>query len=294
MENNNKVKIVECPRDAMQGLHEFIATDVKAAYINSLLSVGFDTIDFGSFVSPKAIPQLRDTAEVLSKLNLNGNVSKLLAIIANVRGAEDAIKFEQISYLGFPFSVSETFQKRNTNSTIAESLITISQVQNLCIKNNKELVIYLSMGFGNPYGDDWNSDIVMHWVYKMNEFGIKIISIADTVGVANEEDISFLFKKLIPAFPHIEFGVHLHCKPDNWYKKVDAAYKNGCLRFDTAIKGYGGCPMADDELVGNLATENVIQYLKKQNVNTSVNIGLFNEVIGKADAMFNQKKISIG
>lgn len=247
----------------MQGLHDFIPTDIKAAYINGLLEVGFDTIDFGSFISPKAIPQLRDTAEVLSMLDLSQSNSELLAIVANLRGAEDASGFNQIKYLGFPFSVSEEFQKRNTNSTIEESLKRVEEIQRLCVNRNKELVIYISMGFGNPYGEPWNADIVIKWVKKLSDMGIKTIALADTVGVSNPENITHLFTHLIPEFKEVEFGAHLHSHPSTWYEKVDAAFKSGCQRFDSALKGIGGCPMAKDELVGNLATENIVGYFDK-------------------------------
>jgi hydroxymethylglutaryl-CoA lyase len=258
------IKIIECPRDAMQGIKHFIPTELKTEYINALLQVGFDTIDFGSFVSAKAIPQLTDTKEVLEGLDLSQTKSKLLAIIANVRGAEEAVKYEKINYLGFPFSISETFQIRNTNSTIEQSLVTVEQIQNLCMLNNKELVIYISMGFGNPYKDEWNPELVIHWVNKIVDMGIKTISLSDTVGVTNPESIGYLFSNLIPAFPAIEFGAHLHTLPNNWEEKIKAASDNGCKRFDGAIKGYGGCPMAEDELVGNMPTENLLYYFKDQ------------------------------
>lgn len=283
---NNKVKIIECPRDAMQGLHDFIPTDVKADYINTLLKIGFDTIDFGSFVSPKAIPQLRDTAEVLSKLDLSYTSSKLLAIVANVRGAEDALKFEEISYLGFPFSISETFQKRNTNSTIEQSLANVDLMQELCVKHSRELIIYISMAFGNPYGDAWNADTAINWVNKITSLGIKTIALADTVGIATPHDIDYLFTNLIPEFKHVEFGAHLHCTQQNWKAKTNAAFESGCRRFDAAIKGYGGCPMADDELTGNLATENLIQYLEQKNVETGIDKKRFTEALIKAEPVF--------
>ncbi len=280
------VKLIECPRDAMQGKHEFIPTDVKAAYINSLLKVGFDTIDFGSFVSPKAIPQLRDTAEVLGMLDVSTTKSHLLAIVANFRGAEDASHFDQIKYLGFPFSVSQEFQKRNTNSTIEESLIRVSEIQELCVKKNKELVIYISMGFGNPYGETWNADIVIRWVKQLSRLGIKIMALSDTVGVSNPENISHLFTHLIPEFPQIEFGAHLHSHPSNWEEKVNAAYKSGCTRFDSAMKGIGGCPMAEDGLVGNLATENLVAYFDKINESLTLDRDAFTTSLLKADATF--------
>lgn len=270
-----KIKLIECPRDAMQGIHDFIPTDLKAKYINELLNVGFDTIDFGSFVSPKAIPQLQDTAEVLSKLDLTKTNSKLLAIIANLRGGETATSFDQISYLGFPFSISETFQQRNTNSSIETSLQTVEQLQNLCVKSNKKLVIYISMAFGNPYGDIWSEEVALSWVDKIAKLGVGTIAMSDTVGVAKPEDISAIFKHLIPAMPNVEFGAHLHCTFENWESKVEAAYNSGCRRFDSAIKGYGGCPMAEDELVGNLATENLLSYLNKKEISTGIDMDAF-------------------
>jgi hydroxymethylglutaryl-CoA lyase len=258
--NPQKIKLVECPRDAMQGWTEYISTSKKISYLNSLLKVGFDTLDFGSFVSEKAIPQLRDTREVLAGLDLSGTTTKLLAIIANTRGALEASEFDEISFLGFPFSVSEEFQKRNTNSTIEESLLRVEEIQSICKKKNKSLVIYISMGFGNPYDDPWNAEIVIHWIKKLVELDIKIIALADTIGISNPENITHLFSKLIPEFQSIEFGAHLHSNPANWKEKIIAAEKSGCLRFDSALKGIGGCPMASDALVGNLATENIVNY----------------------------------
>lgn len=269
------MKIIECPRDAMQGIDEFIPTDQKIKYINALLKVGYDTIDAGSFVSPKAIPQMRDTAEVLKKLDLSTTKSKLLAIIANLRGAQDAVQFDEVSYLGFPFSISETFQIRNTNSTIAESLVRVEEIQQLCVKHNKQLVVYLSMGFGNPYGDEWSSDIAIHWSYKLYEMGIRIIALSDTIGVSNPGNITTLFSALIPALKDVEFGAHLHTTPDKWEEKVKAAYGSGCRRFDSAIKGYGGCPMASDKLTGNMPTENLLNYFKKENIPLSLNMDAF-------------------
>lgn len=280
------VKLIECPRDAMQGLHDFIPTATKAAYINQLLKVGFDTIDFGSFVSPKAIPQLRDTAEVLNLLDLSTTKSKLLAIIANTRGAEDAVNFEEINYLGFPFSISETFQQRNTNSSIEQSLKTVEDIQNLCVKHNKELVVYISMAFGNPYGDLWNSEIVIDWTKKLADLGIEIIALSDTIGVSNKENISYLFKNIIPEFATVEIGAHLHTTPTTWYEKVDAAYQNGCRRFDGAIKGFGGCPMATDKLTGNMPTENLISYFTENQINTTINQEEFNTALIKAIQVF--------
>ena len=258
--NKIKIKLVECPRDAMQGWPVYIPVEKKIKYLNALLKVGFDTLDFGSFVSPKAIPQLRDTHEVLKGLNLSKTNTKLLAIVVNTRGAQEAIAFDEITFLGFPFSISEEFQRRNANSTIEESLIRVDEIQSLCIKNNKKLVIYISMGFGNPYGEPWNTDIAIKWVKRLVQKDIKIISLADTIGVSNPESISKLFSSLIPEFPAIEFGAHLHSNPANWEEKIIASDKSGCHRFDSALKGIGGCPMADDKLVGNLATEKVINY----------------------------------
>lgn len=280
------IKIIECPRDAMQGLHNFIPTETKIKYINQLLKVGFDTIDFGSFVSPKAIPQMADTAEVLAGLDLSNTNSKLLAIIANLKGAENAVQYEQIKYLGFPFSISETFQMRNTNSSIAQSLETVKAIQALCVKHNKELVVYISMGFGNPYGDVWNTEIVEKWVMEMHLLGIKIISLSDTIGIANPESISYLFKHLIPTFKTIEFGAHLHTTPNTWQEKIDAAYQNGCLRFDGAMKGFGGCPMAADDLTGNMPTENMFFYFEKQKLQTGLNNTEFLNALQLANQVF--------
>lgn len=254
------VKIIECPRDAMQGWPEFIPTADKINYLNTLLRVGFDTLDFGSFVSPKAIPQLRDTAEVLEGLQLENTSTKLLAIVANARGATEAAAFPQIKYLGYPFSISETFQQRNTNASIEESLHRVEEITALCAAHGKEPVIYISMGFGNPYGDAWNPDIVIHWVKKLSGMGIRIIALADTVGVSTPESIRHLFSSIIPEFPGVELGAHLHTHPATWKEKIDAAYESGCRRFDSAFNGIGGCPMADDRLVGNMATEHLIQY----------------------------------
>ena len=254
------MKIIECPRDAMQGIPEFIPTDKKITYINQLLKVGFDPIDFGSFVSTKAIPQLKDTAEVLSGLDLSDTSSKLLSIIANIRGAEDACNFEEITHLGFPLSVSEEFQKRNTNKSIDESLNTVEDIQNLSVKNNKELVVYLSMAFGNSYGENYHAEIVAELTQKLHQLEIEIIALSDTIGVSEPDNIAPLFSTLITEYPTIEFGAHFHTNPDKWEEKVDSAYKNGCRRFDSAIKGYGGCPMADDDLIGNMPTEKLISY----------------------------------
>jgi hydroxymethylglutaryl-CoA lyase len=281
------VKLIECPRDAMQGIKShFIPTEAKAQYINALLRVGFDTIDFGSFVSPKAIPQMRDTAQVLSKLDLSKTESKLLAIVANVRGAEDASKFEEIKYLGYPFSISENFQMRNTGKTISESTVALDKILSIASKNNKEVVAYLSMGFGNPYGDPWNVEIVAEWTDKLAQMGVKIISLSDTIGSSTPEIITYLFSNLIPLYPTIEFGAHLHTTPTKWFEKVDAAYKAGCNRFDGAIKGYGGCPMAKDELVGNMPTEKLISYFNQQKSDTNINAMSFESAYNEALKIF--------
>lgn len=263
MEPIKNIHLVECPRDAMQGWKHFIPTEKKIAYLQALLDVGFDTLDCGSFVSPKAIPQMADTAEVIGKLSLINSKSKLLTIVANVRGAEEAVTFEQISYLGFPFSISPTFQMRNTNSTIEESLGRVEEIQELCIKNRKQLVVYISMGFGNPYGDAYNEDLVRYWMGKLTDMEIGIISMADTVGLASSEQVSSILNSLIPQYPTTQIGVHLHSTATNWKAKVDAALQAGCLRFDGALKGIGGCPMADDELVGNMDAELMIPYFEE-------------------------------
>ncbi|MGB5462668.1 MAG: hydroxymethylglutaryl-CoA lyase, partial [Aureibaculum sp.] len=268
----DKIKLIECPRDAMQGIKMFIPTEIKATYINKLLKVGFDTIDFGSFVSPKAIPQMRDTADVLSRLNLDATESKLLAIVANVRGANDAATFNEIDYLGYPFSISENFQMRNTAKTIDESIIILGEILNIADKNNKEVVAYLSMGFGNPYGDPWNVEIVAEWTQKLAGMGIKILSLSDTIGSSTPEIIAYLFSNLIPLYPKIEFGGHLHTTSTKWEEKVNAAFNAGCLRFDGAIKGYGGCPMAKDELTGNMPTEKLLSYFNDRGHNLELNI----------------------
>jgi hydroxymethylglutaryl-CoA lyase len=285
-QNAPMIKLIECPRDAMQGIKPFISTQVKADYINTLLKVGFDTIDFGSFVSPKAIPQMRDTAAVLSKLELENTKSKLLAIVANTRGAVDACAFEEIKYLGYPFSISETFQLRNTNATIEESVERVETIQNLCVKHNKEMVVYISMGFGNPYGDEWNVETVGKWTERLAKMGIKILSLSDTIGVSNAESISYLFRNLIAAYPMIEFGAHLHTTPDTWHEKIDAAYQSGCRRFDAAIRGYGGCPMAKDDLTGNMATENLFYYLNKNEIEHGLNNDIFNQSMEMALDVF--------
>jgi len=281
------MKIIECPRDAMQGIETFIPTEKKIEYINQILKCGFDTIDFGSFVSPKAIPQLKDTAEVLKGLNLKESNSKLLAIIANTRGAEDACHFPEIDYLGFPFSISETFQQRNTNSSIDQSLTRVEEIQNLCLKNNKKLVVYISMAFGNPYGDKWDIDIAYKWTNKLaKELDIKIIALADTIGVSNPENINYMFKNLIPEFNDVELGAHLHTTPEKWQEKVEAVWASGCRRIDSAIKGFGGCPMASDNLTGNMATENVLFYLEEQKIESGIDKNQFNEALKMATFVF--------
>lgn len=281
------IKIIECPRDAMQGIKShFISTEAKVKYINALLKVGFDTIDFGSFVSPKAIPQMRDTADVLSQLNLSNTQSKLLAIVANIRGANDASVFEEINYLGYPFSISEIFQMRNTGKTINQSLDILSEILNIADKTNKEVVAYLSMGFGNPYGDPWNVEIVANWTEILAKMGVKILSMSDTIGVANGKTISYLFSNLIPSYPNIEFGAHLHTNPSYWHEKIDAAFNAGCCRFDGAIKGYGGCPMATDELTGNMPTEKLVSYFTAKKLNTNINALSFESAYNEAYKIF--------
>ncbi|NBB88251.1 MAG: hydroxymethylglutaryl-CoA lyase [Bacteroidetes bacterium] len=259
------VQLIECPRDAMQGLNAFIPTEQKIKYINQLLKVGFHTIDFGSFVSPKAIPQMRDTADVVRGLDLRSTKSRLLAIVANERGARDACQFEEITFLGYPFSISETFQLRNTNATIKDSVSRVQKMVELTHKHDKELVVYISMGFGNPYGDEWNADIVKYWVSKLVDMGIQTLSLSDTIGVANPESIRYLFGELIPGYPEINFGAHLHTQRHKWKEKVEAAYQKGCRRFDSAIQGFGGCPMAKDDLTGNMQTENLLSYFDEVN-----------------------------
>lgn len=277
---NTAVKLIECPRDAMQGIKDFIPTEKKVQYIQSLLRVGFDTIDFGSFVSPKAIPQMVDTAEVLAQLDLSKTESQLLAIIANTRGANNAAVHNEIKYLGFPFSISENFQMRNTHKTIAESVVTLSEILEIADKSNKEVVVYISMGFGNPYGDPWNVDIVGAWTERLAKMGVRILSLSDTIGSSDPENIEYLFSNLIPKYPHIEFGAHLHTTPSTWFEKIDAAYKAGCNRFDGAIQGFGGCPMAKDELTGNMPTEKLLSYFtqkKAHNLNAMSFESAYNE-----------------
>jgi len=280
------VKIIECPRDAMQGIKTFIPTSNKVTYIQSLLRVGFDTIDFGSFVSSKAIPQMQDTAEVLAQLDLSQTRSKLLAIIANTQGAEAACNYSEIQYLGFPFSISENFQMRNTHKTIAQSLVSLEEILNLADAKNKQVVAYLSMGFGNPYGDPWNTEIVGEWTEKLAAMGVTILSLSDTIGSSTPEMISYLFTNLIPAYPEIEFGAHLHTTPDSWFEKIDAAYKSGCLRFDGAIQGFGGCPMATNHLTGNMPTEKLLSYFTTQKTTTNLSPMSFESAYNEASKVF--------
>jgi len=281
----DKIKVIECPRDAMQGIKDFIPTEKKVQYIQSLLRVGFDTIDFGSFVSPKAIPQMVDTAQVLDQLDLSKTESKLLAIIANTRGAQDASVYQAIDYLGYPFSISENFQMRNTHKTIAQSVVTLSEILDIADKTNKEVVVYISMGFGNPYGDPWNVDIVGEWTERLSKMGVKILSLSDTIGSSDPENINYLFSNLIPNYPQIEFGAHLHTTPTTWFEKVDAAYKAGCKRFDGAIQGFGGCPMAKDELTGNMPTEKLLSYFTQNKV-SNLNALSFESAYNEATKIF--------
>lgn len=280
------IKLIECPRDAMQGLPDFIDTAIKAAYINQLLEIGFDTVDFGSFVSPKAVPQMRDTEEVLSLLDLHKSKSKLLAIVANLRGAEDAFHFPQVDYLGFPLSVSETFQQRNTNASISQALETIETIQNLCQTRGKELVVYLSMGFGNPYGDPYSPEIVAEFVQKLSDLEIQKVSLSDTVGMADQKLIKDLFKTQVESFPEIEFGAHLHSRPESIAEKVTAALEGGCRRFDGALKGFGGCPMAKDELTGNIDTEILIATLESKGHQLDLNKQELKEAVKLANYVF--------
>jgi len=280
------IKLIECPRDAMQGLEKFIPTEDKVRYINQLLKIGFDTIDFGSFVSPKAIPQLRDTKEVLEQLDWKNSRSKLLAIVANTRGAEEAALHEGITYLGFPLSISETFQQRNTNKSIGEALNTVEAIQNICLRSNKKLVTYISMGFGNPYGDPYDVALVAQFVDIMVTLGSSVISLADTIGVSNPDTITNLFTSLSKQYPHTEIGVHLHSNPATAVEKIEAAIQSGCKRFDGAIRGFGGCPMAEDDLVGNLATETIIACLEEKGIVTGLNKEALAEAMKTADEIF--------
>ncbi|WP_121665830.1 hydroxymethylglutaryl-CoA lyase [Mesonia aquimarina] len=282
------IKLIECPRDAMQGIKDFIPTEKKVQYIQSLLRCGFDTIDFGSFVSPKAIPQMADTKEVLAQLDLSKTSSKLLAIVANLRGAQDAVQHPEIDYLGYPFSISENFQMRNTHKTIAQSVDLLKDILEIAEKYNKKVVAYLSMGFGNPYGDPWNVEIVGEWTEKLSAMGVKILSLSDTVGTSDPETITYLFSNLIPAYPEIEFGAHLHTTPSSWHEKIDAAYKAGCTRYDGAIQGFGGCPMAKDELTGNMPTEKMVSYFNSAKVSSPIKMGSFESSYNEASKIFNQ------
>jgi hydroxymethylglutaryl-CoA lyase len=284
----NPIKIIECPRDAMQGIKPFIPTGRKVAYIQSLLRVGFDTIDFGSFVSPRAIPQMQDTAEVLAQLDLSQTQSKLLAIIANTQGAVMASEHPEIQYLGFPFSISENFQMRNTHKTIADSLITLDEILNIADSKNKQVVAYLSMGFGNPYGDPWNVEIVGEWTEKLSNMGVKILSLSDTVGSSTPDVITYLFSNLIPKYPQIEFGAHLHTTPGKWHEKIDAAYKAGCRRYDGAIQGFGGCPMATDQLTGNMPTEKLLSYFTAAKEKNNLQPMSFESAYNEASKLFGE------
>ena len=287
-ESMQRVKIIECPRDAMQGIKDWIPTEEKIQYIQSLLRCGFDTIDVGSFVSPKAIPQMQDTAAVFAGLDLSATQSKLLSIVANVRGAEAAVIYPEIQYLGYPFSISENFQMRNTHKTIAQSIETLEAILNLAEVNNKEVVAYLSMGFGNPYGDPWDVDVVGNWTEKLSGMGVKILSLSDTIGSSTPDIITYLFSELIPKFPHIEFGAHLHTTSAAWHEKVHAAYEAGCRRFDGAIQGFGGCPMAKDELTGNMPTEKMLSYFTSKKVDCNLNPMSFESAHNEASKIFNK------
>ena len=284
--SQNNFKLVECPRDAMQGLHDFVPTELKAEYLNLLLQVGFDTLDFGSFVSPKAIPQMADTAEVLAQLDLSNTATKLLAIVANLKGVENAVKHEAVDYLGFPFSISETFQQRNTNSSIAQSLNTVEEMLSLCDKNNKKAIVYLSMGFGNPYGDEWNYEIAEKWADVLVGKGVAILSLADTVGVSTPEKIGSILPKLISRFNTTEIGIHLHSTPAERFEKIEAAYRSGVKRIDSALKGFGGCPMATDDLTGNIATEDVIAFLNAKGENINLDMNKWNEAMALSVKIF--------
>lgn len=283
---SNNITLVECPRDAMQGWKHFIPTEQKVDYLNSLLKVGFDILDCGSFVSAKAIPQMVDTKEVIPQLQMNGVATKLLTIIANTRGAEDAVQFDEITYLGFPFSISETFQLRNTNKTIAESITQVAEIQNLCVQKGKQLVVYISMGFGNPYGDEYNAEVAIKWVGELHKLGIKNIALADTVGVAKPETIKYLFDNLIPAFKDVTIGAHFHSNMETWEEKIQSAYDSGCRSFDSAMRGIGGCPMAEDELVGNIATEKLVRWTELNNIGTKLNKEAFDAAWLKAAQIF--------
>ena len=286
----SSIKIVECSRDAMQGIKQWIPSKIKLDYLQSVLSVGFDVVDFGSFVSKRAIPQMSDSAFIIDNLDLSNTKSKLLAIVANERGALDACSHSSLSFLGFPFSISEIFQMRNTNKNINESFEELKRIKDIAEKNNKKLIVYLSMGFGNPYGEPWNYQIVEKWIEKLSSLKIEIISLSDTIGTADPDDIHNIFSNLIPNYIHIEFGAHFHTKPDEWFKKIDSAYNAGCRRFDGAIQGFGGCPMAKDELTGNLPTEKVISYFNSINKKTNINSLNFESCYNHALRLFNDFK----
>jgi len=282
-----ELQLIECPRDAMQGIKEFIPTEIKAKYINKLLKVGFDTIDVGSFVSPKAIPQMKDTGKLLQLLDLTDTKSKLSVIVANNRGAYSAVEFDEVDILGYPFSISETFQIRNTNATIEKSLQRVADIQSITIKNKKKLVVYISMGFGNPYGDEWSVEIAERWVSDLHSMGVRIMNLSDTIGVSTPDSISYLFSNLVPSFPDVDFGSHLHTTPDKWEEKVHAAYQSGCRRFDGAIRGYGGCPMAKDELTGNMPTEKMISYFDQHKITTGLDMEAFDLSMAHSTLVFH-------
>lgn len=284
---NNTIELIECPRDAMQGWHLPIPTATKVSYLNQLLKCGFDVLDFGSFVSAKAIPQLADTKEVLAQLDLSHTATKLLAIVANTRGAEEGAVYDEISYLGFPFSISETFQQRNTQKTIAQSLAQVEDIQTLCVKNKKELVIYISMGFGNPYGDPYNAEIAINWVQQLSQLGIRTFAMSDTVGVAQPNTINYIYTHLLKEFAHLHIGAHFHSTTTTWEEKIATAYNSGCRRYDSAIKGIGGCPMAKDDLVGNIATENILGWCEQQNIPLSIHKEAFAEALRMAASVFH-------
>lgn len=281
------IKLTECPRDAMQGLHDFVPTELKIKYLQKLLAVQFDVLDFGSFVSPKAIPQMRDTEQIINSLDLSDSKTQLLAIVANLRGARNATEYRAIHYIGYPFSISKTFQMRNTNASLEDSYRQLAEIQSVCSQNNKSLVVYLSMAFGNPYGDEWNADIALRWMEQLNELSIQHVALSDTIGVAHPESIQYLFGQLIPAYPNIHFSAHFHTRPEAWEPKIKAAYEAGCRSFDGAIKGYGGCPMAKDELTGNMPTEKVINYFLQKNESLSISLTAFMEAMEYSNNIFN-------
>ena len=286
----SSIKIVECPRDAMQGIKQWIPSEIKLDYLQSVLSVGFDVVDFGSFVSKRAIPQMSDSAYIIDQLDLSNTTSKLLAIVANERGAFEACSHSSLSYLGFPFSISEIFQMRNTNKSINESFEELKRIKKIADKNNKKLVVYLSMGFGNPYGEPWNYEIVEKWIDKLSDLKIQVISLSDTIGTAVPDDIFRIFSNIIPKYTQVEFGAHFHTKPDDWFKKIDSAFRAGCKRFDGAIQGFGGCPMAKDELTGNLPTEKLISYFNSINKKPNINSLNFESCYNHALRLFNDFK----